>query len=156
MRKITTLDRLRYWFDNLMARRAIALIGWLFIFSLVLILGATLAGVLAGPSLLATPEPIGFGELLWMSLLRTLDPGTMGDDQGSPLFLGLMLIVTMGGIFLVSALIGAITSGIERRLDELRKGRSFVTVSYRGRTARSHQPGGCTTSGPHRSPVHPD
>ena len=37
-----------------------------------------------------------------------------------------MLFVTLGGIFIVSALIGVITNGIEDKLDELRKGRSFV------------------------------
>ena len=38
----------------------------------------------------------------------------------------LMLIVTIGGIFIVSILIGTITSGLEARLAELRKGRSRV------------------------------
>ena len=37
-----------------------------------------------------------------------------------------MLIVTIGGIFIVSILIGTITSGLESRLAELRKGRSRV------------------------------
>ena len=37
-----------------------------------------------------------------------------------------MLIVTIGGIFIVSILIGTITSGLEARLTELRKGRSRV------------------------------
>ncbi len=126
MRKITLADRLRYWFDNTMARGTVALIGWLFVLSMLLIFSTALVGTIAGPQLLATEEPLTFGALLWMSLLRTLDPGTMGGDEGSPLFLGLMLGVTLGGIFLVSALIGAITSGIEQRLEELRKGRSFV------------------------------
>jgi len=37
-----------------------------------------------------------------------------------------MLFVTMGGIFVVSAFIGILTSGLESKLEELRKGRSFV------------------------------
>jgi voltage-gated potassium channel Kch len=37
-----------------------------------------------------------------------------------------MLFVTIGGIFIVSILIGTITSGLEARLAELRKGRSRV------------------------------
>ena len=37
-----------------------------------------------------------------------------------------MLVVTLGGIFIVSTLIGMITTGIEGKLDELRKGRSRV------------------------------
>ena len=35
-----------------------------------------------------------------------------------------MLVVTLGGIFVVSALIGVLSSGLESKLDELRKGRS--------------------------------
>jgi voltage-gated potassium channel Kch/K+/H+ antiporter YhaU regulatory subunit KhtT len=40
-----------------------------------------------------------------------------------------MLLVTAGGIFIVSALIGIITTGLESKLEELRKGRSFVVES---------------------------
>ena len=39
---------------------------------------------------------------------------------------GLMFVVTIAGIFLVSILIGTITSGLDARLHELRKGRSRV------------------------------
>ena len=63
--------------------------------------------------------------MAWMSLMRTLDAGTMGGDTGWSFRLA-MLVITMGGIFVVSSLIGVLTSGIESKLDELRKGRSFV------------------------------
>jgi voltage-gated potassium channel Kch len=49
----------------------------------------------------------------------------MGGDQGWP-FRAVMFLVTLGGIFLVSSLIGVLTSGLESKMDELRKGRSFV------------------------------
>ncbi len=65
-------------------------------------------------------------EALWRSLLRTLDTGTMGGDRGSVVYLGLMLAVTVGGLFIVSALIGVLTTGLEAKLAELRKGRSHV------------------------------
>lgn len=124
-RKITLLDRVRYRFDNLMAGGAGALILWLFLLSLLLI--AAVSFILAltheGP---AGRDDITFAELFWLSLLRTLDPGTMGGDEGSPLFLAMMLAVTSGGIFLVSTLIGVINTGLDQRLAEMRKGRSFV------------------------------
>ena len=65
-------------------------------------------------------------DLLWNSLMRTLDPGTMGGDTGSFGFLLGMLTVTLFGIFLISALIGIINTGLEGKLAELRKGRSRV------------------------------
>src|SRR5690606_29061177 len=40
-----------------------------------------------------------------------------------------MLGVTLGGIFIVSALIGVLNNGLEDRLSELRKGRSLVVES---------------------------
>jgi voltage-gated potassium channel Kch len=69
-----------------------------------------------------------FAEALWASLLRTLDPGTMGGDQGWG-FRIIMLLVTMGGIFIISTLIGVVNNAIENKLTELRKGRSVVVES---------------------------
>ncbi len=122
MRKITLGDRLRYWFDNTMSKGPIALIGWLFLLSAILILVIALLVYATG----LDPEKRGFAEMVWASLLRTLDPGTMGGDTGTWPFLLAMLAVTMGGIFVVSMLIGVLTTGIEGRLEQLRKGRSFV------------------------------
>jgi voltage-gated potassium channel Kch len=68
-------------------------------------------------------------DLLLNSLMRTLDPGTMGGDEGSFGFLLGMLTVTLFGIFLISALIGIINTGLEGKLATLRKGRSRVVES---------------------------
>jgi voltage-gated potassium channel Kch len=116
--------RLRYAFDKSMAGGTIALIGWLTVVSLVMIIVS--AGIVALLSI--APEgddSMSFLEAFWASLMRTLDPGTMGGDDGWPFRL-MMLAVTIGGIFVVSALIGVLSSGLEGKLDELRKGRSVV------------------------------
>ena len=52
----------------------------------------------------------------------------MGGDTGWG-FRVVMLVVTLGGIFVVSALIGVLSAGIDSKLDELRKGRSRVLES---------------------------
>lgn len=115
-------DRVRYWFDGTMDRGTPALIGWLGLASVALIVVvSTLVVVLTDEG---TEDNGGWPRVAWMSLLRTLDPGTMGDDSGQPLFLILMLTVTIGGIFIVSALIGVLTTGLETRIQELRKGKS--------------------------------
>jgi len=124
MRKITPMERLRYRFDNTMSRGPIALIGWLFLASAAFIIVISIVVVSVGIS----PEDGGrlsFLEAAWLSLMRTLDAGTMGGDAGWGFRLS-MLVVTMGGIFVVSTLIGVLTSGIENKLGDLRKGRSFV------------------------------
>jgi voltage-gated potassium channel Kch len=71
-------------------------------------------------------EDLSIPRIMWLSLMRTLDAGTMGGDEGGPFFLAMMLVVTFGGIFVVSTLIGVLTSGIEAQIEELRKGRSLV------------------------------
>jgi len=48
-----------------------------------------------------------------------------GGDAGWG-FRVVMLLVTIGGIFIVSTLIGVLTSGLEERIADLRKGRSMV------------------------------
>lgn len=116
--------RLRYGFDKSMAGGAMALIGWLALISLIVIMiaGAILAVTGIAPE---GAESLGFVEGTWESLMRTFDAGTMGADQGWS-FRIIMLLVTLAGIFVFSALIGVISSGLEEKLDELRKGRSRV------------------------------
>lgn len=120
--RVKRRDRLRYWFDSTMDRGTPALIGWLALASVVLIaVTATLVVLFTDTD---TERNGGWLGVAWMSLLRAMDPGTMGNDTGTPVFLGLMLLVTVGGIFIVSALIGVLTTGLDHRIQQLRKGRS--------------------------------
>jgi ion channel POLLUX/CASTOR len=123
--KPTRRERLRYDFDNFMARGTIALIAGLFVVAAFGIIAVTLVvGVLGFANAEAR-----LSDLLWDSLMRTLDPGTMGGDTGSFGFLVGMLTVTLFGIFIISALIGIINTGLEGKLASLRKGRSRVVES---------------------------
>ncbi|HEX5871254.1 MAG TPA: hypothetical protein VFY65_12595, partial [Longimicrobium sp.] len=106
---ISRRDRLRYWFDNTMSRGPVALIAWLFLVSVLVI--AVLSGVVVALGL--DPDKRGFIQVAWAGLMRTLDAGTMGGDEGSWTFLLLMLLITLAGIFIVSTLIGILTTGIE-------------------------------------------
>ncbi|MEW6094560.1 MAG: hypothetical protein AB1531_11425, partial [Chloroflexota bacterium] len=122
-------QRFQYFFDNYMSRGTVALIGGLAFVSLLLIAAAGLIIAIGGR--LLAPEgsnPPSFIEAVWLSLMRTLDAGTMGGDAGWGFRL-IMLGVTLGGIFIVSTLIGVLTAGVEGKLDELRKGRSQVLES---------------------------
>jgi len=114
-------ERLSYRFDRFMERGTVALIAGLFAISVVSIVGIVLLLVL-----LRGDEGIPVSDLLWMSLLRTLDSGTMGGDTGSGTFMLGMLAVTFAGIFIISTLIGILNNGISDKLSDLRKGRSRV------------------------------
>lgn len=122
MTQITFKHRMRYAFDNLASKGPIAMIGMLFVLALVLISIVTTFVVSTG----ADPDGRGFIGIAWAGLMRTLDAGTMGGDTGGPAFLLAMLVVTIGGIFVVGTLIGIITTGIDEKLTQLRKGKSFV------------------------------
>lgn len=124
MKRVTLVDRLRYTFDNTMSKGPAALIGWLAVLSAAIVL--VVAGVLSATGIAPEgSERLGLAEAAWMSLMRTLDAGTMGGDAGWPFRIA-MLLVTFGGIFVISTLIGVLTSGIEGKLQDLRKGRSNV------------------------------
>jgi voltage-gated potassium channel Kch len=124
MKQPTFKQRFGYWFDNLMAKGTPAMIIILAFASFALIFVAGLILFIFGIHPAGDSE-MGLGEAVWASLMRTLDPGTMGGDTG-PGFRLVMLAVTIGGIFIVSALIGVLNSGLETQLERLRKGRSRV------------------------------
>ena len=118
------LARLRYEFDKTMAAGTIAMIAWLFLLSIAVVALAAALIAIAGIQP-ADGERMTFVEGFWQSLMRTLDPGTMGDDQGWPFRL-LMLAVTLTGVFIVATLVGVIITGLVGKLEQLRKGRSLV------------------------------
>jgi voltage-gated potassium channel Kch len=117
-------ERLRYRFDNTMSRGAPALIGLLGIASAILVVVFGVLGYVTRP--LPEGKDWGIGKTLYMALLRAMDPGTVAGDAGPTLWIFLMFAVTIGGIFVVAALVGVITTGLEAKLSDLRKGRSHV------------------------------
>ncbi len=124
MNRPTLKQKFQYWFDNYMSRGTIALIGGLAVISLLVIFAAA-AIIRVGSVAMEGESTPSFFEAAWLSLMRTLDAGTMGGDTGIGFRL-IMLSVTLGGIFIVSTLIGVLSNGLEDRLEELRKGRSTV------------------------------
>src|SRR3954463_16521283 len=123
-------QRLRYRFDNTMSRGTPALVGWLGIVTIVLVALFSAITLIAG---LAPkdengnrPGLVGQG---FKTLLHALDPGTVAGDTGKWPFLLAMFGITIGGLFVVSALIGVIATGLDNKIQDLRKGRSFVIES---------------------------
>ena len=115
-------DRLKYAVDNTFSKGSGALIMWLAILSVVII--GFMAVVVTVFKISPDGEaPLGFWEAFWRNLMRTLDAGTMGGDAGWGFRIA-MLVVTIGGVFVISTLIGILSSAIEAKLDDLRKGHS--------------------------------
>lgn len=126
-RNVSWKDRLRYRFENTLSKGTVAIIGWLALVSMVIVLVA--AVIIAIGQIGSDPNDpasqIGFVEGAWQSLMHALDAGNLAGDAGWTLRI-VMGLVTVGGIFIIGSLIGAITSGLDGRLQELRKGRSRV------------------------------
>ncbi len=109
-----------------MARGAGPLIALLALVTLLLIIGCATIVFVGG---ITNPNGHrGFIEAGWSSLMRTFDPGTMGGDSGWSLR-GVSLVATLGGLFIVSALVGVITTGLDGRLQSLRRGRGSVALN---------------------------
>jgi voltage-gated potassium channel Kch len=125
MDKPTVTERLRYWFDGVMSRGMIALIGLLALASVALVALMSLVVVVFG---LGSSDGDNFAETFWKSLMHALDSGTLGGDEGNGLRAA-QLVVTVGGIILVASLISIISGAFDRRVEELRKGRSRVLES---------------------------
>jgi voltage-gated potassium channel Kch len=125
----TWKERLSYWFDNYMSRGTLALIGGLAVVSIIIIVVVAAVVAASGPALAPEgTEGMSFGEAAWEALMRTLDAGTMGGDAGWGFRIA-MFVVTLGGVFVISTLIGVLTAGVEGKIEELRKGRSRVLES---------------------------
>jgi len=127
VQKPTFSEKIRYYFENTMAAGPAGVIKWLALASLFMVL--VLGFLILVFGIKSSPEPdaenLGFIEGAWQSLMATLDSGTMGGDEGWA-FRAVRFIATLGGIFLISILIGTISSGIDEKLEELKKGRSRV------------------------------
>lgn len=116
--------RLRYKFDNALARGPMVIILYLALLSLVImVVAAVIALVLdftfggaVGNSL---PEQ------LWQSMLRTLDAGSFAADTAWPTRI-LGLVITLAGIFLAGSLIGLIANAVDQRVEDLRRGHGPV------------------------------
>lgn len=119
-------QRLRYAFDNTMSRGTSALILWLGVLTLILIAVFTVIVQVfnLGPNETG-PHSGVVGETFY-TMLHALDPGTIAGDDGGWKFLVAMLLVTLGGLLIFSALIGVISTGLDARFQALRKGRSLV------------------------------
>ena len=119
----TFKQRLRYRFDNTLSRGIWAVLLWLGLIAaaFVLFIAVLLVILHLGPDDESTTLPEG----IWLALTRSLDSGTFTGDTGI-WFRLLMLFVTCVGIFLAATIIGLIASGIDTRVQTLRRGRSLV------------------------------
>ncbi len=132
MKRATILQHISYKFDNLMSKGTFAPIFLLFLtafFSMIIIaLIVYITGSVPNEAVLGVfdPKDYDFIDVFWVTILRTLDGGVISQDPIHFWFLFFMFLATVGGVLMVSTLIGIVNSGVTRKINDLRKGRSFV------------------------------
>ena len=109
-------ERLWYWFDSIISKGTGAMVTLLALASCIIIVFAGAAVALTGVHP-ADSEPIGFVEGSWQALMRTLDAGTMGGDTGWG-FRIIMFITTIGGVLIISTLIGVLKNGVQAKTED--------------------------------------
>ncbi|UJR16334.1 hypothetical protein I4U23_003240 [Adineta vaga] len=109
---------IKYKSDNIFSAGPVVIIPILALISICLILIFSSLYLWSG-------EANTYSQSLWETFMRTLDPGSAAEDTGG-IHRFISATVTMCGIFIISTLIGALTTGMEGKLAELRKGRTRV------------------------------
>jgi uncharacterized membrane protein YhaH (DUF805 family) len=118
-------QRIRYRFDNFMSRGGRSIfISLLLVFLVIL---AVLVGARALVQVLSRGAGHGVGWNSFTTFLQMTDPGSMGEDSASSgWYQAIAITAGVVGIVILSTLIAFITTAVERRLHNLRKGHSSV------------------------------
>lgn len=119
--KFTLRNRFRYWFDNRMSKSSLGLIRILIVASILLAVLA--AGLII---LLHFNDEGEIASVFWDSIATVINAWMPSFEDGSPGYLILMSIVAIAGVLFTSVLIGIITSAIETKIDDLKRGNSLV------------------------------
>lgn len=120
-RKFNLKNRFQYWFDNRMAKGSLGLIRVLIIASI--LLAVIVASLIIAFHFNEEGETVS---IFWDSISTIINAWMPSFEDGSIGYLILMSIVAIAGLLFTSVLIGIITSAIEERIDNLKRGNSVV------------------------------
>lgn len=119
--KFSLKNRFSYWFDNKMSKGSLAFIRILIIASI--LLAVLVAGLII---LFHFNEDGEIASIIWDSISTIINAWMPSFEDGSLGYVILMSIVAIAGVLFTSVLIGIITSAIEEKIDNLKRGNSLV------------------------------
>ena len=120
-KKFGLKKRLQYWFDNRIANGSLGLIRALIAASVVM--AVLLAGLILLFGFQGDSEPAA---VIWDSIATVINAWMPYYEDGSLGYLIVMSVTAIAGVLFTSVLIGIVTSSIEERINDLKKGNSFV------------------------------
>ena len=121
-KKRTIKERILYYIDLWLSKGTLPTIILLFAITGLFVFVIALLAVLFGGR-------DSLGSSLWDTMNHAFDPGVLSGDTGSKIFLFLMLLATLIGVFFLAMLIGLINDGIQSRVAEMSKGIEAVVES---------------------------
>jgi ion channel POLLUX/CASTOR len=115
-------ESFQYEVDKLLSKGTRSLIFFLILASMLIVILASFLG------LVLNSEWSGGSvfQSVWKTAMFVLDSGRLSELSDDVVIMTLMTLVTIAGIFIVSALVGIISSGLEARFTDLRKGKSKI------------------------------
>jgi hypothetical protein len=117
------MDRIRYHVDNLFAKGTatlLVLLGCSVIFLL-----AVLTAVMLATGISVGPDADVF-DVVWTLFTYTFDPSGVPYSEGAWPYRIIMLLASLGGVFILSLLVGILSNGFADFIETLRKGKSIV------------------------------
>ncbi len=114
-------NRFQYWFDNRMSKGTLGLIRVLIIVSIIF---AVLSALLIIAFKLNGEEETT--PVIWNSVATLINAWMPSFEDGTLGYVILMSLVAIAGVLFTSVLIGIITSAIEEKIDNLKRGNSLV------------------------------
>src|SRR5678816_3443061 len=93
-------ERLRYSFDNLLAKGTLALVAALAVMSAISIAASAVFVLLFHDKPEGANEELSFAEAMWVALTREMDAGNVAGDSGA--LRAIMFVATLAGIFIFS------------------------------------------------------
>ena len=109
-------DQLMYYFDLWLSKGTVSMVILLFAITGLIVFILSLLVIAFGG------QDASLTGALWNTLNHAFDPGVLSGDVGNHIFLFIMLLATLCGVFFMALLIGLINDGISSRMQELAKG----------------------------------
>lgn len=119
---------LRYKFDTFMGKGGISIfLSLLLVFLGIFIIIALLRGLLVWFTPLEMQHDLGFFGNCYITFLELTDPGNMAQDINSSIWYKVTAVIAgMAGVIMLSSLIAFITTALDQKLNELKRGHSKV------------------------------
>jgi len=113
-------QRIKYMIDQFLSIGTFSIVMMLFLITFISVL------IIGYLSYKISGDGSNFFETWWLSFMQTLDAGNLSNVDGTFLYVFLMTMSSIVGIFITSLLISVLSNGFQQKLENMKKGTSLV------------------------------